>query len=415
MAHLGFSRTVYKSGGGKAVARVAYVTRQEKRDRQAERQLRYIGRPDREDLVYTNSRNLPAWVQGNPHMYFRTAEQCEWARGTAFEEWKLTLPQELSSRHNMALMRDLVEVIAGDRLPITYAFHCPTTTSNDQQQPHLHLLISGRQHDGIARPRDQHFKRYNRAHPERGGAPKDPALYHYRAVKAWRVTISDVVNLHLERAGLDARVHPDRLDDRGINRKPEPKLRPSESRAYREHGTITPRMAEVLAVRAARERTRKEEAVDAHVYWELRKDALGLRDGMDRPAQLAAIVTARALVRDVAPVRTVEPSTPDLAALADVWSQVADAALEESQAVWQDAVGEQGLLDAGWDAVAEARLEAAVAWDAVREPAPSDDRATWTDAAQDLQGLVAQLDALAEGGGRGAPVRLWERERSQGF
>ena len=45
----------------------------------------------------------------------------------AFEEWKVTLPHELSHRQNMALMRDLVDAIAGTRLPITYAFHDPTT------------------------------------------------------------------------------------------------------------------------------------------------------------------------------------------------------------------------------------------------------------------------------------------------
>lgn len=416
MAHLHFNRTAYKSGGGKASDLVRYLTREtvEPPASLAARQLRHITRANREDLVYTRSRNLPAWAEGNPHTYFRAAEQYERVNGNAFEEWKVSLPQELTAPQNMALMRDLVEVIAGERLPITYTFHCPTTITKTQDQPHLHLLISGRQNDGVVRGPAQHFKRYNPTNPARGGARKDPALNHYHAVKAWRVTVSDVINLHLERAGHASRIHPDRLDDRGIIRAREPKMWPSESRAYREHGVVTPIVAKVLAIRAQRPATRALEDADAQAYWTARKDTLGLTDGMDRPAQLAVIGAARALVRDVTPVRTVEPSTPDLAALADVWSQVADAALEESQAVWQDAVGEQGLLDAGWDAVAEARLDAAVAWDAVREPAPYDDRATWTDAAQDLQGLVAQLDALAEGGGRGAPVRLWERERGQG-
>src|SRR5437870_5524674 len=192
MAHLHCRRTVYKSGGRKAASRVAYIARQQPLDRDAEHQLRYIQRADREDLVYTQSRNLPAWAAGSAQTYFRTAEQYEWALGNAFEEWKITLPQELSHRHNMDLMRDLVESIAGDRLPITYAFHCPATMDGTQAQPHLHLLLSGRQEDGIARTPAHHFKKYNRTHPERAGAPKDPALYHMRAVKALRVTIADV-------------------------------------------------------------------------------------------------------------------------------------------------------------------------------------------------------------------------------
>src|SRR2546421_6276330 len=92
MAHMHFKRAVYKSGAGKASGRVTYITRDTAREPQsvAERQVRYVARADREDLLYTRSRNLPAWAEGNPHAYFRTAEQHEWARGNAFEEWKIT-------------------------------------------------------------------------------------------------------------------------------------------------------------------------------------------------------------------------------------------------------------------------------------------------------------------------------------
>src|SRR5262249_25575118 len=138
-----------------------------------------------------------------------------------------------------------------------------------------------------------------------GGAPKDPALNHLRAVKQWRVTISDLVNVHLERAGCADRVHPDSLEERGIDRAPEPKLRPSESRAYRDKGVVSPRVADVLATRAKRSITRHVEQADARSYWEERKAALGLTDAMDGPAQKEAIATARSQVRDQAPARTV--------------------------------------------------------------------------------------------------------------
>ena len=171
VAHLHFARTVYHSGGGKASGRIAYITRQPEHEGSAyDRQARYIAREDREDLVYERSRNLPAWAAGNPHTYFRAAERYERANGVAFEEWKVTLPHELSHRQNLALMRDLVEAIAGTRLPITYAFHDPPTLRGTRQQPHLHLLISARQNDAHTRTAATHFKRYNRAHPERGGA-----------------------------------------------------------------------------------------------------------------------------------------------------------------------------------------------------------------------------------------------------
>ena len=151
MAHLHFKRTVYRSGGGTATKRLEYITRQPERDAvAADRQLRYL-REDREDLVYERSRNLPAWAEGNPHTYFSAAERYERVNGVAFEEWKVTLPQELSHRQNLALTRDLVDAIAGTRLPITYAFHDPPTLDGTRQQPHLHLLLSARQNDAHIR------------------------------------------------------------------------------------------------------------------------------------------------------------------------------------------------------------------------------------------------------------------------
>src|SRR6266446_2672873 len=296
MAHLHFRRTTYKSGGRQATGRVRYITRQPMREvSPAVQQLRYIAE-GREDCLFTTSKNLPAWAENNPHVFFQAAETYERANGIAFEEWKMTLPQELSHGQNMALMRDLVEVIAGDRLPITYAFHCPQTLNETQEQPHLHLLISARQNDGIARSPAQHFRRYNRAHPERGGAQKDDAFWHMRAVKQWRITVSDVMNLHLERAGHAGRVHPETLERRGIDRKPEPKLFPSESRAYREQEKVSLRMQEVLDIRAQRQQTRTHEQADARAYWTARKVTLGMTEAMDEPAQLAAICEARTRV-----------------------------------------------------------------------------------------------------------------------
>src|SRR6266699_2618691 len=117
MAHLHYRITKYKSGGARASRRLEYITRlpAEALSR-GERQIRYT-QGDREDLVYANTRNLPAWARQNPYVFFQAAERYERANGVAFEEWKITLPQEFSHRDNMALTRDLVELIAGDALP----------------------------------------------------------------------------------------------------------------------------------------------------------------------------------------------------------------------------------------------------------------------------------------------------------
>jgi hypothetical protein len=303
VAHLHFKRTAYHSGGGNASQRLEYITRQPERElTAADRHLRYV-REDREDLVYERTRNLPAWAEKNPHTYFRAAERYERVNGVAFEEWKVTLPHELSHRQNMALTRDLVEAVAGNRLPITYAFHDPETLRGTRQQPHLHLLISARQNDEHTRTPEQHFKRYNPTHPDRGGARKDDAFRHKGAIKAHRVLISDVVNVHLEYAGMAARVHPDRLDARQLTRTPEPKLLPSESRAYREQGIISPRMQHVLDIRQERTTQDAKEQAQARQYWDARKVTLGITDAQPIAQKLSRITEARGQVRDHAPTR----------------------------------------------------------------------------------------------------------------
>ena len=486
MAHVALMRTVYKSGGRAARGRIQYMTRDvERAQTPAERQLRYL-REGREDLVYTNTRNLPGWAGGDPCRYFQEAERSERApgaqeryRGRAFEEWKILLPNMLGHAANMHLMRDLIDVIAGDLLPCTYAFHDPTTLSGTNQQPHLHLLLSARQTDEHARTPSQHFKRYNARHPAQGGARKDPAFRHKGAVKAWRVTISDVLNVHLARAGLQDRVHPDSLHERGIDRKPEPKLLPSESRAYRENGVVSATMAEVLDIRAQRQETRASEQANAQEYWEERKLVLGITDDMDMPAQLAAICTARALVRDQAPAQRVmegyagveqeDRGLGDLAGeayvqaqaeadvlwrgvqdLSDAWQLVPLGRLRVEQirtavqGIWRDTTDAERLRDVGREAAEDAWRDAVllwaedqgaralrdVGWETVQDAweAGQDGRAAavqrqrllaqaqaWQSLEDSLQALARQLDDLSEERGGRGHVRIRLWEREQGL
>ena len=383
MAHLHFRRTLYKGGGTQASARIDYITGRTEADAStATRQLAYITRVEREDLVYESSRNLPAWAEGNPHVYFQAAERGEAKKEiawTAFEEWKLTLPQELTRAQNFVLAECLIDVIAGKDLPCTYAFHEPQTLDGTHQQPHLHLLISARMNDEHIRTPEQHFKRWNKEHPERGGAQKNPAFWHKGAIKAHRVLISDVVNLHLERAGCEDRLHPDRLADRDLTRTPEPKLLPSESRAYREHGIVTPTMEKVLTIRAQRKDTQQAEQANARAYWQERKTVLGLTEGMDGAAQLAAVCTARALVRDHAPTK----------------------------AVVLGAVGVEG----------DDRTLGDLAREAAEDVYTGEQTTAWLSLEHALQALTQQLNALSTDAGTSGEVRirLWEKEQGLSF
>ncbi len=450
MAHLHFRRTTYKSGGRQATGRVRYITRQPMREvSPAVQQLRYIAE-GREDCLFTTSKNLPAWAENNPHVFFQAAETYERANGIAFEEWKIALPQELSHGQNMGLTRDLVEAIAGDRLPITYAFHCPQTLDAHHEQPHLHLLISARQNDGIPRSPAQHFTRYNRDHPARGGAQKDDAFWHIKAVKQWRMTISDVLNVHLERAGCPERVHPDTLERRGIDRQPEPKLLPSESRAYREQGKVSDRMQAVRTIRAQRQQTRAQEQADARAYWHERKVTLRMTSAMDGTACLTAICDARAHARTHAPARHVAAGMAgvdrDERLLGDLAGDAYAQAQQAAQGVWRDVHVEHTLRDIGWGVVQAAQDEAHDAWRASQREQELRDvgweavRRAWDDGQhalaaarrephaqeqvrggqsleQDLRALARQLEALrADDGGTGhVRLRLWDRDQGRGL
>ena len=97
----------------------------------------------------------------------------------------------------------------GTTRPYQWAIHT-CTASDGKEQPHVHLMFSDRQHDGIERGPEQFFKRYNAKNPERGGARK----FSYGADKAEaartyegiRERWAKVQNLALEQAGVEARV-----------------------------------------------------------------------------------------------------------------------------------------------------------------------------------------------------------------
>jgi len=302
MVHFYMRRDVYKSGGQHAVDRVAYITRESVRSRAAD-QLAYVSGA-REDCLASASLNLPRWCANDPYTYFAAAEKHEGVGWVAFEELKIGLPVELTHEQNIALIRNLVDTIAGERLPLTYAFHAPRTMDDTQEQPHVHVIFSRRQTDNaVARSAAQHFRKYNATHPAQGGAQKDPFFAERLVQRHLRVMLADVVNLHLEQQGITVRVDPRSLRARGIDRAPEPKLFPKESREYREERKVSATMATVLAIRQARATAPPREQNNARQYWESRKAFLGITRDMPHDQKLAHILLTRHGTVERVPVR----------------------------------------------------------------------------------------------------------------
>jgi hypothetical protein len=297
MATTHFARTVHKSGGsGLAAGRIQYLTRTGLYS-PAEARIRHQGLETgterlREDLVHWEHQNLPAWSEGDAVRFFSAAETHERANGIAYEEWKFALPRELPRDHQLAAVRDVLQAAFGTQHPYIWALHDPPAADGGNQ-PHVHVLWSARTLDGIERPAAHFFTRYNRTHPERGGAEKARGLGHFGAVKAARVLYTDVLNLHLERAGRDERLHPDRLTVRGFDRPPEPRLAPSDSNARKYRQAITPAMQQVLDHRATRGPHTGAEQAQARTYWEERKQALGITPTLTHAHHLGLVRDAR--------------------------------------------------------------------------------------------------------------------------
>jgi hypothetical protein len=255
----------------------------------------------RHDLVHAETSNLPSWAT-NAAEYFLAAEKYERAQGVILTEWKIDLPKALDRAQQIALVRDLVHVHLGDTHTVSWAMHEPTGLDGEPH-PHAHICWSSRELDSIERSPEQFFKRYNASHPERGGARKTPELNQFGAARVERQTVTDLLNLHCERAGIATRYHPESLQDRGLDLTPEPKLLPSDSHKFHTRGIVTPRMQKVLDHRAGRIPHQAAEQANAAEYWQQRRQDLRLDHCQSPSQELKCIAGARHLQLNTKPPR----------------------------------------------------------------------------------------------------------------
>jgi hypothetical protein len=168
--------------------------------------------------------NMPEWAREDPSAFWKASDEFERANGNAYREYELALPRELSRGAQIALVQRFAEQELGTTRPYQWAIHT-STASDGKEQPHVHLMFSDRQHDGIERGPEQFFKRYNAKNPERGGAQKfsygvdkEEAARTYEGIRErW----AKVQNLALEHEGVEARVDHRSLAAQGIHREPE--------------------------------------------------------------------------------------------------------------------------------------------------------------------------------------------------
>ena len=205
---------------GTAAAHAAYIAREGKFSKGAKAL----------DLVRTGSGNLPAFCNGDPMLFFQAGDRYERKNAAAYREYEVSFPNELTPDQCTKVLQGFVKRVVGNK-PYLYAIHNPKGALAGEDHRHAHIIFSDRKPDGLERDPQQHFKRYNRAHPERGGCKKDsggkaPSVHRAQFVQV-RADWADEVNAGLERHGHAIRVDHRSHADRGLEREPERYLGPA--------------------------------------------------------------------------------------------------------------------------------------------------------------------------------------------
>ena len=132
---------------GKAGPHAAYIAREGQ----------YANRLDKgERLEATEVGNMPAWAADQPQAFWQAADAFERSNGTTYREMEIALPRELDAAQRVELVKDWVRQEIGDRHAYQWAIHVPLALDG-KDQPHVHLMFSERQVDGIERDPEQYF------------------------------------------------------------------------------------------------------------------------------------------------------------------------------------------------------------------------------------------------------------------
>ncbi|MFA5371233.1 MAG: MobA/MobL family protein [Sideroxydans sp.] len=109
--------------------------------------------------------NRPAWAIDMDD-FWNAVDTLERKNGSVYREFEVGLPPELSQFTNIELVTKWVAKKFPNQV-VEVGVHWK------EGNPHAHIQVCERLMDGIARERDQFFKRYNPSNPKAGGCKKD--------------------------------------------------------------------------------------------------------------------------------------------------------------------------------------------------------------------------------------------------
>jgi hypothetical protein len=207
--HVSF-RSGSRAGGACARAAHDYIARENE----------YAG-PDRDAALHTESGHMPSWAEDHPGAYWDAADLYERANGRLYVSGDFALPRGLSTEDQVEIAREFVHALTDrEKLPYTFAVHAGADADGQEHNPHVHVMISERQNDGIERNERDWFRRANREQPERGGAAKSRGFHGRQWVERAREKIADVINDKLRELGRDERVDHRSYARQGVDREP---------------------------------------------------------------------------------------------------------------------------------------------------------------------------------------------------
>ena len=178
---------------------------------------------ERGDLQTSGSGNMPAWAEHDPAIFWQVADHYERANGRIYKEVVVSFPRALSAEQRIELVTEFVGNLVGDRHAYSWAIHSPHA-SDGGEQPHAHIMFTTRTNDGIERDPSEFFRRWNREHPERGGAGKDRYFDTKQFVRDVREEWAMTANHFMSRYGIEARIEHRSYKTLGIELEPSVKL-----------------------------------------------------------------------------------------------------------------------------------------------------------------------------------------------
>jgi hypothetical protein len=194
-----------------------------------------IGRHEgRSDLLDIGFGNLPDWAGGEPTAFWAAADKYERANGASYREHVIALPGELTIWQIRELVEKIARELIGSR-PFQYAIHSPPAALGEVSNIHVHLMFSDRMPDGITRPAELMFRRFNADAPEKGGCRKVSGGRTRMQLRDELIEVrrkcAVLQNEALASHGHAARVDHRSLKKQGVSRSPEKRLGPARIRA----------------------------------------------------------------------------------------------------------------------------------------------------------------------------------------